>query len=53
MTLILILGCGIKRSLDEKKAPFGALVLCVGDTLDNNRRLVLVAGSLAFDGLSD
>lgn len=39
--------------MNKKKAPFGALVLCVGDTLDNNRRLVLVAGSLAFNGLSD
>ena len=34
--------------MNKKKAPNGALVLCVGDTLDNDRRLVLVACGLPF-----
>lgn len=39
--------------MSEKKAPKGALVLYVTNTLNYDRRLVLVAGSLTFNGLSD
>ena len=34
--------------MSEKKAPKGALVLCVGDTLNHDRRLVLIACGLPF-----